>query len=184
VHALVRSAICSQGAKEAPGSGLAIAWAGISRILNLFIEAHHNQLGMPIRRDGLPRDLTAKLDYIKKVEKDLRDPAKIAELGQMRLELAELNEKRINLTHGLLMRQGYGPQFTIYIAKESGHTLLRKDLSHSGEDVFAFSKELSEMGGGVSRFSDHSLQRPRIVSAQSRIDPFRAYHWRISNSIS
>lgn len=144
---------------------ITISWAGINLILNHFIEAHHNQLRMPFerfRKTGLPRNFTSKLDYLEEVEHDPRwDPNRLAELRQMRLELAELNEKRINLTHGLLMRRGYGPDFTIHRAKEVQHSIHRQNIPYSGQDVIEFSRELSDMGGRLSRFFMPLIEKQR-----------------------
>jgi hypothetical protein len=129
-----------------------ISWAGINLILNRFIEAHHTQIGN-IAKNGLPRNFTSKLEYLRKVEQHQGwGVDRSAELRVMRLELAALNEKRVNLTHGLLMRQGYGPTFTIHIAKEVADSLFRQTIPYSGQEIVEFSKELSEMGGRLSRF--------------------------------
>jgi hypothetical protein len=138
-----------QGVLMAVGN-ITVSWAGISLILNLFIEAHHNQFGKPIRSD-LPRDFTAKLDYIKKVECDPRwDSQRLEDLREIRLELAALNQRRVNLVHGLLVRRGLG--WAIHLAKEQGDNLLRKDVPHTGDEIHAFSRELADMGGRLSLF--------------------------------
>lgn len=139
-----------------------ISWAGINLILNVFIEAHHNQLGRPIRKDGLPRHFTSKLEYLKKVESSPNwDPARLAEFRDIRIKLSELNEKRISLVHGLLLRRGYGPAFNVHVAKEEGHSLARRELPYSRDDVLAFSTELLEMGGRLSRFFAPLLSHKR-----------------------
>jgi hypothetical protein len=129
---------------------ITISWAGIGLILNRFIEAHHQQSPTRIEK-AIPRNFTGKLDYIKKVERDPRwQPERLAELRQMRLELADLNDRRINVTHGLLWRNG--PGWTIHIAKEDGDSLMRKDLRHTSEDIYALSRDLGDIGGRLSRF--------------------------------
>jgi hypothetical protein len=129
---------------------ITIGWAGIGLILNTFIEAHHNQLGKPIRKE-IPRDFTQKLDYIKKAERDPRwTPERRQELTQMRLELAALNQKRKNIAHGLLYRRG--PKWVIHVAKEEGDSLMRKDIPHTAQDIHDFAGEVSDIGGRLSRF--------------------------------
>lgn len=131
---------------------ITISWAGINLILNTFIEAHHNHLGRPIRKD-IPMSFTGKLEYMKKAERDPRwNPGQLAKFRLIRLELAKLNEKRVNITHGLLLRRGYGPEFTIHIAKESGDNLMRKNIPYSGQDIIAFGAELSHIGRKMSEF--------------------------------
>lgn len=141
----------TQGVLIAIGN-ITIGWAGINLILNVFIEGHHNQLGRPIR-DNLPRDFKAKLDYLKKVE---RDPAwaaeRLSEFRAMRLELARMNKKRVMLTHGLAMRRGYGPAWNVHVAKEEGDNLKRGDIPHVAQDFHDFATEVSDMGGRLSRF--------------------------------
>lgn len=131
---------------------MTLSWAGINLILNTFIEAHHNQRGKPIRND-LPRDFTAKLEYIKKVERDPEwHPERLAELREMRLALGEMNKKRVMMTHGLAFRRGYGPAWNIHVAKEEGDNLMRQDVPHSAQDFHLFALEVSQMGGRMSRF--------------------------------
>jgi hypothetical protein len=129
---------------------ITISWAGIGLILNRFIEAHHTQSGPPFARE-LPRSFIGKLEYIKKAERDPRwDPQRLAELRQMRLELADLNDRRINVTHGLLWRNG--PGWTIHIAKEAGDSLMRKNIPHTSQDIYDLSRDLAAMGARLSRF--------------------------------
>ena len=136
---------------------ITISWAGIGLILNRFIEAHHNQAGMSLVKE-LPRNFTGKLEYLKKVERDPRwAPERLAELKEMRLELADLNKRRINVTHGLLWRNG--PGWTVHIAKEDGDFLMRKNLSHSSQDIHDLSHDLAAIGGRLSRFFMPMLEK-------------------------
>jgi hypothetical protein len=129
---------------------ITLSWAGIGLILNRFIEAHHTQSAAPIAKE-IPRSFTGKLDYIKKVEREpWWHPDRRDELRQMRLELADLNDRRINVTHGFLWRNG--PGWTIHIAKETGDNLMRKDVPHSSQDIYDLSHDLGVSCGSRSRF--------------------------------
>ena len=117
----------TQGVLVALGN-TTIGWAGINLILNVFIEGHHNQRGKPIRKD-LPKNFTDKLEYLKKVERDPEwNATRLAEFREMRLALASMNRKRVVLTHGLARRLGYGPAWSVHVAKEEGDNLKRGDI--------------------------------------------------------
>jgi hypothetical protein len=130
---------------------ITIHWAGINLILNRFIEGHRFTFG-PVIRDELPRSFTGKLDYLEKVEKTLTEPATAAQFRAFRLELAELNEQRINVVHGLLRRRGYGPRWTIHIAKEVKDRLHRNDIPSHSNDIHALARRLSDVSHRLATF--------------------------------
>ncbi len=132
---------------------ITIAWAGINLILNSFIEAHWHQLGPATKGKELPRSFTGKLDYLKQLERDQRwDSTRLTEFRQMRLELADLNQRRINVVHGFLMRRGYGPRWTIHIAKEVDDRLHRDNLPHSSQEVHQLNIDLNDILRRLSIF--------------------------------
>lgn len=131
---------------------ITIAWAGINLILNRFIEADRAERG-PMFEDHLPKAFTRKLDYLEKVEGDPRwAPDRITIFKTFRPELAELNTYRVDLVHGLLTRNGYAPEWTIHVAKESKDKLARRTVAQTSDDIHAFAQRLSDMGERLSAF--------------------------------
>lgn len=131
---------------------ITIMWAGISLVLNRFIEIHMQQAGHVIRKD-IPRSFTGKLDYMDKFERTNEwAPERLAEFRDIRLTLAQLNQERINIVHGLLMRRGYGPHWNIHIAKEIEDRLHRDKLPHTSQDIHELTRRLSDMVRRVTTF--------------------------------
>jgi len=144
----------TQGVLIALGN-ITIGWAGINIILNHFLEQYQIGEGAK-RRDEIPRNFTGKLKYMKEIESDpLMAPHVLMEWRAVRLKLGELNEFRINLTHGLLVRKGYGGRWTIHIAKEVKDRLQRWNVSHTTQEIHDFAKEISDMGGRIARLMPH-----------------------------
>ena len=130
---------------------ITIGWAGINLILNTFFDNYTNKGGAKARKE-IPRAFTEKLKYLKEIEKDpLCASIYLTEARDVRLKLAEMNEFRVALFHGLAMRRGYGTSWTIHMAREEKNQLRRWNQHHTSSDIFAFSKDVSDWGGRLAR---------------------------------
>ena len=130
---------------------ITLSWAGINLVLNSVFEAI-SVAGDQLAKKELPRSFEGKLEYLKRIEKDPRcAPEVAAEVRAVRLKLAEYNEFRKGLVHGLLFRRGYGPHWRIHWAKEDKDRLLRWNTDHTAEEIQDFAKALSDMGSRLSR---------------------------------
>ena len=120
-------------------------WSGISLLLNSFIKWNQDRLETQLPR-GLPRHFTTKLDHLKGVEKDPFWTAdQRNEMRKIRLELARLNDTRIELVHGFVFTTGMTEDFVIHIAKEEGNDLIRKTVERSYADLRQFRDDLFRM---------------------------------------
>lgn len=97
---------------------MTITWAGIESILDEVIAWYHRTGGKAVRWDH-PRSLSAKVEYMKKMEPDVRfSHQDRATLRRIRLETNRVGTERHKLVHGFLhlgpFRKNWSLHRTIY----------------------------------------------------------------------
>jgi hypothetical protein len=115
---------------------MTIMWAGIELMLDHLIGWYQGKVGTVIRKT-LPRQLNEKLDYLSKMEPDIRFSAgERHELEATRLELSRLSGFRHDLIHGLLyQKNNRSTEWTVHRmeVKRSGASL--REINYSNEDI-------------------------------------------------
>jgi len=115
---------------------MTIMWAGIELMLDHLIGWYQGKVGAVIRKT-LPRQLNEKLDYLSKMEPDIRFSAEERnELKSIRLELFRLSEFRHDLIHGLLyQKNNRSTDWTVHRLeiKRSGASL--REINYSNDDI-------------------------------------------------
>jgi len=132
---------------------MTIMWAGIELMMDNLIEWYQTRVGTVIRSD-LPRMLTNKLDYIRKMEPDIRWTVEEREtLHEIRLEIARLSEFRHNLIHGLLHQKNSRTlDWHVHILKLNGNTVIRRNLTYSDAEIRKNVRAIFELSHKISPF--------------------------------
>jgi hypothetical protein len=140
---------------------MTVTFAGIGFMLNDLLESHLAHFGPVIRKD-LPRAFTKKLEYLAAIEPQLARDEDRTELRRLRLELARLNEFRVNIVHGYLLKQhNDSMRWRVLIAKEEGAQLARRLVNYSNDDIQREVRAMAKASTDLSNLLYRLLDRPR-----------------------
>lgn len=161
-----------------------IGWACIELMLSKLVIWHHVKNGIRPEK-GLPRMLSYQLDYVKDViEKDWKIPAlDRAEIAALRAKIAELNEFRITVTHGVVhQRNRHTTDWHTRSIKIDGLKWREVRNSFGHDEIIAKSKEIAELGSQMSPFVARIIGLPHpnnpTHSEKMRLDSSGNVIWR------
>ncbi|KAB7648906.1 hypothetical protein [Polymorphobacter fuscus] len=129
---------------------LTITWAGVERMLDELI-AWYQHHGTELQAEH-PRSLSAKLKYLRVMQRDPRFSPETQEfLRQTRIEAKRLGDARHDLIHGLLHRRpwrggAWHTQRVIY----DGPFARVQDKAYSQEELRSIIAQASDLGGYLS----------------------------------
>lgn len=140
---------------------LTIMWAGIELMLTHLIVWYHERGGRAIRTD-LPRMLTYQLEYLKKLERDIRFDQEVSDtLREIRLEITRLNEFRINLIHGVLhQRNRRSRDWHTHSVKIDGNGWRVVRATYTDSELCANVKAVSDLSHKMSPFIARVIGMP------------------------
>lgn len=150
---------------------MTITWAGIELMLNTLIEWYQGRVGQVIRPE-LPRNFADKLEYLRKMEPDVRWAADDrAKLRAIRIELKRLNEFRKEIIHGLLhQKNSRSTEWHVYSVREKGSKLVRSSKRYSNDDIQDFSRAMSSAANEISPFFAKLIDIPHPANLHRSIE--------------
>ncbi len=148
---------------------ISIAWAGVELMLSHLVIWHHVQNQLKPEK-GLPRMLAYQLEYVKKsIETDWKiDVGDRARIQALRLRIAELNEFRVNITHGVVhQRNRRTTDWHTHSIKIDGLQWRVIQQSYSNEEIQNKAREIQELGSELSPFIARVIGMPHPANSSN-----------------